>query len=135
MGITKKDAEKHLARLARRRARYAEKKRQNADRVDRPVMSPPHDTRLAFGIGKSWTAWELFLDEMNTRPQDVMAAVNRLGLAEVAATPRAPEQLTLFPMPPRAFVMGTAKEQAEFDLKQRNLGREWIKQILAQMEE
>jgi hypothetical protein len=38
-------------------------------------------------------------------------------------------------MPPRAFVMGTAKEQAEFDLKQRNLGREWIKQILAQMEE
>ncbi len=81
MGITKKDAEKHLEKLARRRARYAERKK------------------------------------------------------KVAATPRAPEQLTLFPMPPRAFVMTTAKEQAEFDLKQRNLGREWIKQILAKMEE
>jgi hypothetical protein len=133
MGITKKDAEKHLARLARRRARYAEKKRENADRVDRPVMTPPHDTRFAFRTGKSWTASALFLDEMNTRPQDVVAAVNRLGLAEVAATPRAPEQLALFAAP--VTRKPTTREQAEIDLNVKNLGRAWIKQILAQMEE
>lgn len=130
MGITKKDAEKHLARLARRRARYAEKKRE----LEKPIiLSPPHDTRLAFGIGKSWTASALFLDEMNTRPQDIIAAVNRLGLAEVAATPRAPEQLALFAAP--VTRKPTAQERAEIDLEQQNLGRAWIKQILAKMEE
>ena len=79
MGITKKDAEKHLARLARRRARYAERKQR------------------------------------------------------VAATPREPVQLALFAAPaPRK---PTTREQAEIDLEQQNLGRAWIKQILAQMEE
>ena len=81
--MTKKQAEAHLAKLARRRARYAERKKQK----------------------------------------------------QVAPTPRAPEQMAL-PFENRIAQLRpmTPEAQREIDLESRNIGREWIRKILASME-
>lgn len=81
--MTKKQAEAHLAKLARRRARYAERKKQK----------------------------------------------------QVAPTPRAPEQLPLFVIPSGHATRITREQQNEIRQDARNLGRAWIAQILAGMED
>lgn len=78
--MTKKQAEAHLAKLARRRARYAEKKK-------------------------------------------------------VAPTPREPVQLALALPEPRVLRPMTPEARREIDLETRNIGRAWIAQILAGMED
>jgi hypothetical protein len=76
--MTKKQAEAHLAKLARRRVRYAERK---------AARTPREPVQLALAL---------------------------------------PEPLVLRPMTPEA---------REIDLETRNIGRAWIAQILAGMED
>ena len=117
--MTKKQAEAHLAKLARRRARYAERKKQQ----DMKTVS-----------------WD---DEFNGRQPEVIAAFQHAlvftdcpeASPEVAPTPREPEQLALALPEPRVLRPMTPEAQREIDLETRNLGRAWIAQILAGMED
>ena len=127
MGITKKDAEKHLAYLARRRARYAERKKQQ----EKPLIS------IVSGVA----SWD---DEIDLRPAPVVAAVQHAlvftdcpeASPEVAPTPRAPEQLTL-PLENRIAQLQpmTLEDPVEIERElrhQRNL--EWVREIIARLE-
>ena len=134
--MTKKQAEAHLAKFARRRARYAERKKQQ----EKPLIS------IVSGVA----SWD---DEIDLRPAPVVAAVQHalvftdefagrqpevIAAFETASapTPRPPEQLTL-PLETRIAQLRpmTPEARREIDQEARNVGRAWIAQILAGMED
>ena len=135
--MTKKQAEAHLAHLARRRARYAERKKQRAMKTvswDDEFNGRQPEVIAAFQHAVAPSGM-VFVDDPDAHGKIVDTGVLLIA-PEVAPTPRAPEQLAL-PFENRIAQIRPMTPQAreEMEREAKNIGREWIRKIRSIFEE
>lgn len=135
--MTKKEAQKHLEKLARRRGRYAERELQKLmdrcgdtsdcccdlcrsgawDEFKGPGTRPAAEW---LGFVRRWRCGQKKATRLRREWSDFLDKVEGKAAPEVAPTPR-PEQMPLF-APPPAPPVPTARERAEIDQILANLG-------------